>query len=378
MLPRSFLAASVLATLPLTGATPAAAAPAVAPSACAESVTRSLDMRERVGQLLMIGVPVDSASTAVPLVSTYRVGSIFFAGRSYRSVASIRASADAVQRAARGTTGIAAHVAVDQEGGLVQSLRGPGFSTIASAERQGLLGSTTLRAQTASWSAQLRSAGITLDLAPVADTVSITPSANPPIGAVHRGYGRDPATVSRAVTAVVQGMQSQRVSATLKHFPGIGRVRYNPDVSPLASDRAATSADPNLAPFGAGIRAGAHAVMMSSAQYPNLDSTQPAVLSRRVVTGLLQQQLGFRGVVVTDDIGAAAALRALPLAQRAFRFIDAGGHLVLSVRPGDAGPLHRALLGRAQTDEAFRVRVNLAATRVVQSKVAAGLITCAD
>jgi beta-N-acetylhexosaminidase len=117
--------------------------------------------------------------------------------------------------------------------------------------------------------------------------------------------------------------------------------------------------------------------MMSSALYPKLDPAAPAVLSRAVVTGLLQQRLGFSGVVMTDDIGAAAALRAIPVGQRGVRFIAAGGHLVLSVRTSDAGPLSRAAGGPgASRIRCFRRQVDSAAARVVQSKVDAGLVTC--
>ena len=138
----------------------------------------------------------------------------------------------------------------------------------------------------------------------------------------------------------------------------------------------ATYSDPHLTPFGAGIRAGARAVMLSSALYPKLDPNRPAVHSRAIVTGLLQEQLGFGGMVMTDDIGAAAALRGVPLGERAVRFIEAGGHLVLSVRTADAGPLSRAVVARAQVDAGFRTKVNAAASRVLRSKIDAGLVAC--
>jgi beta-N-acetylhexosaminidase len=202
------------------------------------------------------------------------------------------------------------------------------------------------------------------------------PSANAPVGALHRAYGFDPASVARSIGTVVPAMQAQHVSATLKHFPGLGRMRYNPDTSSLASDPIASSTDPNLAPFAAGIRAGARAVMVASARYPRLDVAQPALLSEPIVTGLLQEQLGFRGLIVSDDIGAAAALRSIALAQRAIGFIDAGGQLVLSVRPADAGPLSRGLVAHALADGAFRLRVDAAVARVVQSKVDAGVVLC--
>lgn len=370
-------AAALLALVPLTGvATPAAASTVWSPG-CAATIVRGLDLRERVGQLLMIGVPVDNTAGATAVITSYQVGSIFLAGRSYRSVPSIRASTDSIQSLTKRWTGLSSLVAVDQEGGAVQSLRGPGFRRIPSALRQGALAPATLRAQTGAWSAELRAAGVTMNLAPVADTVSISPaSANPPIGAFSRQYGNDPATVSRAMAAVVPAMQGQRVAAALKHFPGLGRVRYNTDTSTRAVDSIATVTDPNLAPFGTGIRAGARVVMLSSARYPRLDPAQPAVFSRPIISDLLQERLGFRGVVMTDDIGAAAAMREVPLGDRAIRFVNAGGHLVLSVRTADAGPLSNALTARAQSDPVFARRVDSAAIRVVQSKIDAGLASC--
>lgn len=384
MLARRYAAFPLIALAPLTGgvfdsSSVGAGAWGTTNTAatCAAAIVRGFDQTERVGQLLMIGVPVDDTRGAGSAIAAYKVGSIFLAGRSYRSVSSIRASTDAIVSTTKRWTGISGFVAVDQEGGLVQSLRGPGFTRIDSAQAQGALPVTTLRSRTASWSSQLRSAGITLDLAPVADTLSVSPaSANPPIGAFHRSYGTDPAAVSRSISAVVGAMTAQHVGATLKHFPGLGRVRYNPDTSTRAIDRVASASDPNLAPFAAGIRAGARAVMMSSARYPALDPTQPALWSPRIVTGLLQQQLGFRGLVVTDDIGAATALSGVPLGQRAIRFVDAGGQLVLSVRTSDAGPLSRALVSHAIADPAFRRRVDAAAIRVVQAKIDAGLVRC--
>ena len=379
MLLRSLGAASVLAVVPLTTAFAPADLPVgtVLSRACIAEQLAGMDLTDRVGQLLMIGVPADNTAGAKAAIASYKVGGIFLAGRSYRSVAEIRNDTDAIVSLSKRWTGMAGYVAVDQEGGAVVSLRGPGFTQPPSALRQGDLSATALRSQTAAWSGQLRAAGITLNLAPVADTVSITPDANPPIGAFNRHYGDDPASVSRAMNIVVPAMQSRGVSATLKHFPGLGRVRYNTDTSTLAKDSVATYTDPHLAPFGAGIRAGARAVMLSSALYPKLDPNRPAVHSRAIVTGLLQEQLGFDGMVMTDDIGAAAALRGVPLGERAVRFIEAGGHLVLSVRTADAGPLSRAVVARAQANAVFRGRVNAAAARVIQSKIDAGLVFCA-
>src|SRR6185312_8408322 len=135
----------------------------------------------------------------------------------------------------------------------------------------------------------LRSAGVNMDLAPVADTVPAgTERRNPPIGAFGRQYGSTAPKVAEAVGTVTDAMQAGQVIATVKHFPGLGRVRANTDVSTRAVDPVTTVNSADLQPFQAGIDAGAGAVMVSSATYPKIDDER-AVFSTTVISGLLRE-----------------------------------------------------------------------------------------
>jgi beta-N-acetylhexosaminidase len=215
-----------------------------------------------------------------------------------------------------------------------------------------------------------------MDLAPVADTVPAgTEDDNPPIGAFDRHYGTDPAAVAVAVTASVAGLQDAGVAATVKHFPGLGRVDVNTDTDVGATDPETTPADPHLAPFAAAVSAGTAAVMMSSATYPRLDPDRPAVFSPTVL-GLLRGQLGFSGVVVTDDLGAAAALSSVPVGRRAVQAVGAGVDVVLTIRTEDAAPMVEALEEQAAADPAFAGRIDESARRVLALKERFGLLTC--
>jgi beta-N-acetylhexosaminidase len=372
--------ASVSPTVPAGTPTPAPTpTPATAPTgeACVDATVGSLSLSGRVGQLLMIGAPIGNPTSIVPTVRRYRLGAVFLAGRSSQSAAGLRDSIQTIQRAARGATGMGVEVALDQEGGLVQTLSGSDFPKMPSAVRQGGWTDAMLRSRTADWAGRLAAAGVTMDLAPVADTVPAgTAGSNPPIGALDRQYGSAPDAVARDVATIVQAAQSAGVMTTLKHFPGLGRVRANTDTSTQAVDSVATVNDPFLRPFAAGIRAGTGAVMVSSARYPKLDSKSIAVFSEPIVTGLLRERLGFTGIIVSDDLGAAAAARSVPVGQRAVRFVRAGGDLVLTVRPADAGPMVVALTAAAQQSPAFAARVTDAAETVLRAKVRAGLLTC--
>jgi beta-N-acetylhexosaminidase len=166
------------------------------------------------------------------------------------------------------------------------------------------------------------------------------------------------------------------VLTTLKHFPGLGRVHANTDFSTHAVDNVATAHDPNLAPFIAGIHAGTGAVMISSASYPNLDPHSIAAFSKPIVTGLLRDQLGFTGMIVSDALGGAAAVSSVPVGQRAVRFIEAGGDLALTAQSAKAPAMLAGLLAAAKKSTAFTAQVTAAATHVLRSKYAAGLLSC--
>jgi beta-N-acetylhexosaminidase len=332
-----------------------------------------LSVADQVGQLVMIGTPVDNARSLTAAVSRYHLGGVFLAGRTDRSAASLRADIAALQDAAS----IPLLVALDQEGGNVQTLKGPDFPVIPSAQTLGAGPSATLRRTLADSAGRLHGIGVNLDLAPVADTVpAALGERNPPIGYWHRQFGSDPVKVAADVRTAVDASQKAGVLTTIKHFPGLGRTLENTDTSTGAKDGAVTPADPYLKPFAAGIAAGTAAVMVSSASYPKLDAKAIAPFSEPIVTGLLRDRMGFHGLVVSDDLGAAAAVKAVPPGDRAVRFVRAGGDLVLSIRPEDAGPMTTALLGEAQASPAFARRVADAVAHVLAAKKRAGLPTC--
>jgi beta-N-acetylhexosaminidase len=268
-------------------------------------------------------------------------------------------------------------VAADEEGGAVQTVRGGTIPPFPTALVQGTWSQARLQARTTSWARQLARLGITLDLAPVADVVpSSLGRRNPPIGRYDREYGTTPGRVAGAVATVVAALRAAKVGPTVKHFPGLGRVLVNTDTGIGATDTVMTATDPYLRPFTTGTKAGAVAVMVSSALYPRLDPRHPAMWSHAIVTGLLRTKLGWSGMIVSDDLGAAAAARVLPVGRRAADFVAAGGDLVLTVVPSQAATMRNAIAARAASDPAFRARVADAVTHVLAAKQALGLLHC--
>ena len=356
----------------------AAASPAPSATATATATDGALagwSLEEKVGQLMMVGVdaqaPKQSSNEAV---DTHHVGNIFIAGRTTAgSQATQKVISSFTSKVGPGTTHATPMlVATDQEGGEVQVLAGSGFSDIPSALDQSAQPRDQLVASARTWGKELADVGVNMNLAPVADLVDIArPASNEPIGRWGREYGHDAATVSSQAGAFAEGMQASKVIPTYKHFPGLGRVKDNTDTSAGVVDSTTTrSSDTAVSViFGAAIAAGAPVIMVSSATYSLIDPSAPAVFSSTIVTDMLRWEMGFSGVVITDDVSAAVQVQDVSAGDRAVRAIRAGCDLVLaSADPTVAADMVKALIATARSDPAFAARVDESATRVLNLK----------
>ena len=366
-------AASSAAPSPTAAASPAPSATATATAT--DGALAGWSLEEKVGQLMMVGVdaqaPKQSSNEAV---DTHHAGNIFIAGRTTAgSQATQKVISSFTSKVGPGTTHATPMlVATDQEGGEVQVLAGSGFSDIPSALDQSTQPRDQLVASARTWGKELADVGVNMNLAPVADLVDIArPASNEPIGRWGREYGHDAATVSSQAGAFAEGMQASKVIPTYKHFPGLGRVKDNTDTSAGVVDSTTTrSADTAVSViFGAAIAAGAPVIMVSSATYSLIDPSAPAVFSSTIVTDMLRTQMGFSGVVITDDVSAAVQVQDVSAGDRAVRAIRAGCDIVLaSADPTVAADMVKALISTARSDPAFAARVDESATRVLNLK----------
>lgn len=195
----------------------------------------------------------------------------------------------ALQRAATSGGHPPLVIATDQEGGEVRRLpSAPPFQSPATMsgniQRQGRLTAAALRADR-----------INTDLAPVADVL------HPGSFIGSRSFGSQPAAVARKACEFGMGLQSDGVNATFKHFPGLGDAMTNTDLQATTVQASARTLLGDLQPYRS---CQPRLVMVSNASYPALGSDGPAVFSGKIVTGLLRHQLGFRGVTISDTLGA--------------------------------------------------------------------------
>lgn len=358
---------------PSRSATPSVSA-SVPPTAaqCASRVVAKLTPQQRAGQLVMVGVTSASAGE-ISVLRRQSVGSVILMGQHNDGVRGVRRVT--AKLAWKGQQ-VPLLVAVDQEGGLVQRLKGSGFDSMASAKVQATWTNATLQSRAARWGRQLASAGVNWTLAPVADVVpAAMVSRNAPIGRLGRGYGSKPATVAAKVSAFVKGMHSAGVTTSAKHFPGIGRVIGNTDFTAGVRDTVTTADDPYLRSFQAAVDAGVGSVMVSTVTYTRIDGKHPAAFSSKVV-GLIRDRLGFDGVVISDDLGAARSMASVPASARAIGFVRAGGDLAITVDPALADEFVRGIVSAAKGSPAIAAQVTKAATRVITLKVKQGLAPC--
>ena len=349
------------------------------PLSCATRVFSQMTTAQRAGQLFTVGIAGNPASEVARAVAAYHFGSLMFGTTTTASLTQIRqvTAADQALASAAATANVRFFIAADQEGGEVQRLRGPGFAAIPSAVTQGEQAPGTLQRETAGWGRELKRAGVNLDLAPVMDVVPPGAAAgNQPIGALQREFGTDPQTVAAHGVAFLRGLRQAGVAATAKHFPGLGRVTGNTDLSAGVVDPVTAPGDPYLRSFQAAIDAGVPFVMVSLASYPRIDPRHLAVFSSRTMRTLLRQQMHFGGVIISDDMGAAAAVASLSPAARAIGFLSAGGDMILSDSLPAAAAMDTAVLGRMKRDPAFRSVADAAVLRVLVAKQAYGLLPC--
>jgi beta-N-acetylhexosaminidase len=260
-------------------------------------------------------------------------GITLFRNLNVREPGQVRELTSSIQRAARDTLLIAA----DQEGGQLLAL-GDGPTAFAGNMAVGAVGDEVLAEQVgAATGRELRAMGVTVAYAPVCDVASNP--ANPALGI--RSFGDDPPAVARLAAATVRGLLAGGVAPTAKHFPGLG------DLGADSHHELASVGEPadrerferlELVPFRAAIDAGARLVMSAHIAAPALTGAPqvPATLSRRVMTDLLRDDLGFRGLSVTDALDMAALAQGPGQIVDVLAAVGAGVDLLLTTPDGEA------------------------------------------
>jgi len=353
-------------------------------------IVAGMTLEEKVGQLFVMRVYGHSATapdqadidanlaeigvrTAAELIARYRVGGIIYFAWAHntRDPHQIADLSNGIQQASLGLPrGLPVLISTDQEHGIVARVGKPA-TLLPGAMALGAGGSRTDARTAGSISgAELRALGIRQDYAPVAD-VNVNP-ANPVIGV--RSFGADPDAVARMVAAQVTGYQRSSVAATAKHFPGHGDTAVDSHYGfPVIEHTREEWSTIDAPPFRAAIRAGIDSIMTAHIMVPALDgSGDPATLSRPILTGILREELGYDGVVVTDSLGMQGVREKYGDDRVPVLALKAGVDQLLN--PPSLDIAWNAVLSAVRQGELTEARLDASILRVLRLKNRLGLL----
>lgn len=305
-----------------------------------------MPLPDAVGQMFMVSMNGTRSNYYIEkMVRERNIGGVLLLGTNMESKAQTSRLVDSLQTLSTNTEpSVPMFVAVDQEGGDISSA--PWVSPQPSAAQVGDSGDPNqAQAIARLMGEQLREAGVNTDLAPVVDTGS-----GAAIGT--RSYGNDPELVSRMAAASVEGFQKAGIVSSAKHFPNHGPATVDSHVGkPVIDHSLQKIRSYDLPPFQAAVESGGPMVMTGHLTYPVIDPNNPASLSPDAI-GMLRQELGFDGVVITDDLSMGGAKQGGTTPQAAVQAVKAGADMmIVSDVPEVQAASYRAVLNAVESGE---------------------------
>ena len=330
-----------------------------------------MTIEEKVGQLIMVGFDGTQANEAIETHIRERfVGGVVLFSRNIESPQQTAELTNQLQRLARTTARqIPLFIGIDQEGGWVIRLEG-GATVLPGNMALGATDSTELAGRAGEITAiELAAVGVNLNFAPVMD-VNNNPQ-NPVID--RRSFGESSELVSRLGTAYIRGLQRNGILATAKHFPGHGDTTVDShfDLPTVNHNRERVHAL-ELHPFRAAIDADVAAIMTAHIIYTAFDPDRPATLSPTILTDLLRKELGFDGLLITDDMEMKAIDDRYRSGEAAVMAVEAGADIVMVLwTPAKQLEVFNALLSAVKSGRISQVRLDQSVERILKSKGAA-------
>ena len=332
-----------------------------------------MTLEEKVGQLFICGIggrqvgPVPKAH-----INKRFIGGIILYDKNIQTPEQVAALTTALQELTENNPRrIPLFIAIDQEGGKVSRLK-KGATTFPGNMALGATRSEKLAEKVGDITGvELATLGINLNFAPVLD-VNTNPK-NPAIGI--RSFGDSAQHVSQLGTAYIRGLQSHGVIATAKHFPGHGDTSADSYKKlPLVANKKRRLNEVELAPFRAAIDAGVGAIMTAHVQYPELDLKYPATLSHTILNNFLRKELGYKGLVITDDLEMKAISEQYDIKQATVAAFQAGADILLipwTLKKQQSA--YNAIIQAVKTRKIMRSRIDESVSRILRSKNRCGL-----
>ncbi len=335
-------------------------------------ILQNMTLDQKLGQMMIVQFTGPTYGLDISaMVSQYNVGAVLIFTDNNNIVSKTQLKGLIAQMQSNSTIPLA--VAIDQEGGTVDrlvNLDGPRPSATE-------IGATNDPAKAGAEGIQdaedLSSYGFNLNLAPVVD---VNNTYNPQL--VDRTFGNNPSLVTEMAQAYLQGLQqSGKVLGTLKHFPGLGDVSTDPHIGVPVLTRSKSELETiDWAPYRALIQQGiVHAVMVTHELVQAVDNTIPSSLSYKVVTGILRDELGFQGVIMTDSLTMESITSYYPEGQAAALAVEAGDDLLMGAStPQDVATMIEGIKQAIASGAISQQRIDDSVRRILMLKYEMGLL----
>ncbi len=341
------------------------------------SLIDKMSLQEEIGQMIVVDF---LGTTMTPdlqaKIEQYHVGGAIFYNRNITSMSQIRALTAAMQSdASQSGAQIPLLLAVDQEGGTVNRLSAIVGAT-PSAESVGASNNPSYARKLGEQDAKIMAeAGLNVNLAPVVDVQGVPDSQT---YMQYRMYGWTPQKVAQMAGAYLAGLeQSGQVAGTLEHFPGLGYVAANPHKAVAVNNQSVAQLNSiDWAPYQSLIATGQVGLIMTThIVVPAVDPSEPATLSYPLVTGILRDQLGYEGVIMTDDLYMAGVAANYTFPQRVLGAVLAGHDMVCSMFQLGAVQWAEQILQNAVADgQLTKARIDESVRRILLLKLQYGLL----
>ncbi|MGY0694691.1 beta-N-acetylhexosaminidase [Virgibacillus sp. FSP13] len=325
-----------------------------------------ISLNEKIGQMIFSGVNgTEMTAESKKIIEKYHVGGIILFGNNIESKnQTVRLLND--MKVANADNPYPLLLGVDEEGGSVTRMPDQ-VKSLPTSRSIGELNDPDLSFNVGTiLGEQMQALGFNLDFAPVLD-VDSNPN-NPVIG--DRSFGNNPEIVTRLGIQTMKGIQSEGVISVMKHFPGHGDTGKDSHLELPKVDKSYEELSQlELVPFKKAISDGADVNMIAHILLPKIDANYPASMSKEVITGILREDYGFDGVVITDDLTMDAITNHYNIADAAVQTVKAGGDLLLVAHDPDLiGPVFDKLKAAVEDGEISEDRIDKSVERITRLK----------
>ena len=328
-----------------------------------------MSLAEKVGQLFQIGFTGFEPDAAIEdMIKNHYVGGVIYFSRNIKNPEQTARLSNQLQELALSSgTGLPLFISTDQEGGVVTRIKGvthfPSNMALGAADDKKLTNKIGKAV-----GSELKNLGINFNLAPVLD-VNNNPD-NPVIGV--RSFGGDPKLVAKLGKAYINGIQSEGIIATAKHFPGHGDTDTDSHLElPIIKHGKQRLNEVELYPFKKAVKTGVESIMTAHVYFPAFEKKDgiPATLSESVLTDLLRKKMNFKGLIITDCMEMKAIADNFGTAEGAVRTIEAGSDIVLvSHTYTEQKKAVKAVIEAVRSGRISEKRIDKSVKRIIKSK----------